>query len=295
MKRECLKPYVFKVEGPINVALYDFLMPAFHHMSLEGTTIEELRDYLYKEGLIFETEGVVPNKILIDNMWDVQDEVHLRVLQIRLNGRGEDTCWSRIKKDRQPQSMQMEALDRLKVECRYIPIRTIKIEAEDDDERIGKILKEFDYEQIELFVQNGIKPKDKEKYRTLSKIDDITFLENGKKAIKEINARASNFFYSKFFNPCLGHKVAVDTGGEIKCCLWSSVIIGNIYSDNLKSMIISGKFDDIWMLAKAEIDTCKDCELRCACSDCRVSAMAKTGNLNAKPPYCDYDPYTGDW
>ncbi|MCP5104971.1 MAG: SPASM domain-containing protein, partial [bacterium] len=123
---------------------------------------------------------------------------------------------------------------------------------------------------------------------------NISFSVNRKKDPKKLDVKLSQFFYSKYYNPCLGHQVAVDTHGRIKPCLWFDKILGNVRKDDLKDMIIAGIFDPYWESAKHKIETCKECELRFACDDCRVFALKKGGGLEAKPSYCEYDPYTGE-
>jgi radical SAM protein with 4Fe4S-binding SPASM domain len=93
----------------------------------------------------------------------------------------------------------------------------------------------------------------------------------------------------------LGHQVAIDTKGEIKCCLWSDDVLGNIYVDDLKDLIIRGRFDKYWEIGKDEINTCKDCELRYACDDCRIFVLKYCGQLKEKPGYCRYNPYIGEY
>lgn len=290
MKRDQLMPYVYKIDGPVNVALYDFLEGEFYQIPLKGASIKELREFLLKEKLIFETDGIVPTKIMTDDMAETQNTIQLRVMQIRVNGTGEDNCWNRAPKNSTPQFISHDVLDGLKQNCRFIPVQKIRIEAQTDDyDKIGKILNEFEYREVELYVREGIEPEMKEQYKKLCNNRGITFMENGRKVIKELKATIFNFFYSKFFNPCLGQQVAVDTNGEIKCCLWSDDVMGNIGSDNLKAMIIEGKFDLYWEMTKSNIDGCKDCELRCACSDCRVSvcgspSMSARPSMDSTPP-----------
>lgn len=294
MKRDQLKPYVYKVEGPVNFVLYDFFKGRIHQLSFDGATIKELRDYLLEEGLIFETNGIVPGKIMTDGMYDVQSTIGIRVLQIRLNGKGEDNCWRRTPKNGDLKYMAHGVLDKLISNCRHIPIKKIRIEAAShNDDMVRKILKKLEFEEIEFYVQNGIAPIVKKQYEEEYNDRGIVFLNDGRKPIKELRATIFNFFYSKFYNPCLGHQVAIDTAGEIKCCLWSVDVLGDINRDNLKDMIIMEKFDKYWHILKSAIKTCKDCELRYACDDCRAHSMQDTGGLNAKPPFCDYDPFSG--
>jgi len=37
---------------------------------------------------------------------------------------------------------------------------------------------------------------------------------------------------------------------EIKACLWQEEVIGNIGKDNIKDLIIAGKFDKYWELTR---------------------------------------------
>ncbi len=293
-KKDYLKPYVYKVEGAVNFALYDMLNGKFFQISPDGS-VEELRETLLKEGLIFETSGIVPNKIMRSDMWDIQNNLHIRVLQIRLNGRREDYCWSRQKKNGDRIFISDRCLDQLIEKCRYIPVNIIRIEAEQEDAyKIEKILREFNCKKVEIYIETCLKPDRLEYFKRLSDGKEIVNLEDARKKMKELKVEIFNFFYSKFFNPCLGHQVAVDTNGEIKCCLWSEEILGNIETDDLKDLIIRGVFDKYWELSKTRIEGCKDCELRVACDDCRVFAMKSSGKTDIKPPYCEYDPYTGN-
>ncbi|MCP4158097.1 MAG: radical SAM protein, partial [bacterium] len=70
-------------------------------------------------------------------------------------------------------------------------------------------------------------------------------------------------------------------------------VLGDIGKDNLKDLIIAGAFDEYWELSKEKITGCKECELRFACDDCRVLAFQGTDSLEAKPPFCNYNPHTG--
>jgi radical SAM protein with 4Fe4S-binding SPASM domain len=100
------------------------------------------------------------------------------------------------------------------------------------------------------------------------------------------------FFYNQSFNACWGNKIAIDWDGAVRPCLWSEDILGNISNSNIRDMIVSGDFDKYWELTKDNTDTCKDCEYRYACADCRVLALKKTGLLSAKHPSCRYDPFS---
>jgi hypothetical protein len=161
-----------------------------------------------------------------------------------LNGRGEDNCWNREKLNEKKKSIKYEIVAQLQTKCKYIPIDIIRIEAEHEDiGLIESIIKGFNCRVVELHIENGITQEKLKEYEQESNGKEIIVIKDGRKKIMDLKAEIFKFFYINYFNPCLGHKVAVDTSGEIKCCLWSDEIIGNIEKDDLKDMIIRGKFD----------------------------------------------------
>jgi radical SAM protein with 4Fe4S-binding SPASM domain len=281
------------VEGAVNFTLYDMLRGNFYKFSMEGS-IEELRRCLLEEGLIFETGGIVPNKIMNVNIRNVQETIHIRELQIRLNGRGEDNCRDKVKKKINKQYMTRETLDKLKPGFEFTPVDKIRIEAEDKEwDKIEQIINGISCNKIQLNI-DGLTRGELKNLEEKCQIRGITLEPGKRKDLQKYKLEIFNFFYSKHFNPCLGHQVAIDTNGEIKACLWLDDIIGNIHGDNPKDLIIAGKFDKYWEIAMEKIETCKDCEMRFTCDDCRVLTLKKTGNLYAKPGHCHYDPYTGE-
>ncbi|MDR2760341.1 MAG: hypothetical protein LBB09_00655 [Rickettsiales bacterium] len=50
---------------------------------------------------------------------------------------------------------------------------------------------------------------------------------------------------------------------------------------------------DILQFNKDSVKTCKDCEFRYACFDCRLNCEG--GNIRNRPWNCSYDPRTGEW
>ena len=293
MKKDMLKPYVYMVEGVENFVLFDMMKGNFYNFSLEGS-VEELRKCLLEEELIFETKGIVPNKIMSINMRNVQSKLHIRELQIRLNGGGEETCWNRVINNAPKQYMKNGILSEIITACEYIPVAKIKIEAQDkDDDKIEQIIKGIKCNIIELKGENNVHGENLERFKSQCEERGIELALSKRKNLEKIKVEIFNFFYSKYYNPCLGHQVAIDTNGDIKPCLWFRERIGNISRDNLKDLIIAGKFDKYWEITKSKIETCKDCELRFNCDDCRVFTIKETGDLYSKSAHCNYDPYTG--
>jgi radical SAM protein with 4Fe4S-binding SPASM domain len=88
----------------------------------------------------------------------------------------------------------------------------------------------------------------------------------------------------------------VDLNGDVKPCLHSGKSLGNIFEKRLNKILRSGIQDHLWHLNKDQIETCNECEFRYCCKhDCIVAANNIGGKLNAKYPFCNYDPYVGEW
>lgn len=99
---------------------------------------------------------------------------------------------------------------------------------------------------------------------------------------------------NKMYNSCWGGKIAVTKDGKVRPCIYSKIIIDDIYADvSIESLI--DKLKKFWYLTKDKIHKCKDCELRYACFDCREIPMRVENSLYAANPYCKYNPYKGTW
>ena len=142
-----------------------------------------------------------------------------------------------------------------------------------------------------MFVESGLDIEQIEKIKNNHPDAKIRFIKDVKKRIKDQKIELFPFLYSEFFNPCLGHQVAVDANGDIKACLWFDHVLGNVENDDIKELIIRGDFDKYWETHKSNIESCKDCELRRVCDDCRADVVNKGIDFYAKPTFCNYDPY----
>ncbi|MGN6299162.1 MAG: grasp-with-spasm system SPASM domain peptide maturase [Ginsengibacter sp.] len=101
------------------------------------------------------------------------------------------------------------------------------------------------------------------------------------------------FMENKLFNSCLNRKISIDENGRISNCPSMKKKYGNIAEHSLAQVARKKSFKKLWNLNKDIIDTCKDCEFRYICSDCR--AYTEDGTLYGKPAKCSYDPYTASW
>ena len=102
------------------------------------------------------------------------------------------------------------------------------------------------------------------------------------------------FFESRSCNNCLNRKIHIDSLGNLKSCPFSNTIHGCISETPLDQVVSLPSYKKLASITKDEVETCKDCEFRYMCSDCRVFLKDKNNPLS-KPLHCNYDPYTGKW
>jgi hypothetical protein len=69
--------------------------------------------------------------------------------------------------------------------------------------------------------------------------------------------------------------------------------IGKFPEMGLEEIIQRQDLQRLWQITLEEVETCRDCELRYGCFDCRALAQTSTGDLLSKNPHCRYNPYTG--
>lgn len=116
----------------------------------------------------------------------------------------------------------------------------------------------------------------------------------------------AEYFYSNInllseslsHNTCLNRKISVDKEGYIRNCPSMSQHFGNIKNTSLEEALNHPDFKKYWNVTKDTINTCKDCEFRHICTDCR--AYTERNNFNqgldlSKPLKCGYNPYNNEW
>ena len=81
----------------------------------------------------------------------------------------------------------------------------------------------------------------------------------------------------------------------LPCVFERELKYGNVRNNSLKEIMESKAANECWHLDFSKINTCKDCEFRFACKDCRPLGRSKSGDLCDKVPTCRYNPYLGVW
>ena len=96
------------------------------------------------------------------------------------------------------------------------------------------------------------------------------------------------------FNSCLNQKISVDINGDIRNCPSMPKKFGNIVQDSLTDALENNNFKEFWKIPKTKITTCKDCEYKFICTDCRAFTENPEDKFS-KPLKCGYDPYSNKW
>lgn len=130
--------------------------------------------------------------------------------------------------------------------------------------------------------------KEQLKISSCGKVDMKYFNTNLPKVLEAIN-----------HNSCLHKKISIDIEGNIKNCPLMSQSFGNIQNRSLEEALTQPEFKRYWNITKDHIESCKDCEFRYICTDCRAYTERShytSENLDiSKPLKCGYDPFTNEW
>ncbi|MCF6347358.1 MAG: grasp-with-spasm system SPASM domain peptide maturase [Flavobacteriaceae bacterium] len=120
-------------------------------------------------------------------------------------------------------------------------------------------------------------------FKSCGIVDSKYFTTNLPKVLEAIN-----------HNSCLHKKISIDINGKIKNCPAMPESFGNINETLLKEAINAEGFKKYWNITKDQIITCKDCEFRYICTDCRAY-IENPLDKYSKPLKCGYNPYTMEW
>ncbi len=103
-----------------------------------------------------------------------------------------------------------------------------------------------------------------------------------------------SFVQLRQVNGCLYKKISIGSDGLVRNCPSIKDSFGAYVFGALSPVLSTPAFRDNWFRRKDQIQTCKDCEYRYACTDCRAY-LQDSNNPLSKPAKCEYDPYSGKW
>ncbi|WAS95762.1 grasp-with-spasm system SPASM domain peptide maturase [Nannocystis punicea] len=96
------------------------------------------------------------------------------------------------------------------------------------------------------------------------------------------------------FNGCLNRKLSIDEGGEVRNCPTMRGSFGDHRAVSLADVVSREDFRRVWRARNDEIQVCRDCPYRYACTGCRA-LLEDPDAGDSKPLKCGYDPYTDSW
>ena len=102
------------------------------------------------------------------------------------------------------------------------------------------------------------------------------------------------FSEAQRFNTCLNRKISVDARGDIRNCPSLPTRYGNVRDTSLLSALAREGFRDLWEINKDQVESCRACEFRYVCVDCRAF-VRDPGDRYSRPSKCTYDPFTARW
>lgn len=105
---------------------------------------------------------------------------------------------------------------------------------------------------------------------------------------------SQTFMESQSYNTCLNNKISIDSMGYIKNCPSMSAHFGNVKDTTLQEALGRTDFKELWKVSKNQISTCKECEFRHVCTDCRAYIEDPEDELS-KPLKCGYNPNSCTW
>lgn len=92
-----------------------------------------------------------------------------------------------------------------------------------------------------------------------------------------------------------GQLTITPQGRVLLCNMIRDLSVGDLQSDDLRSIVSSPRCQSLWRLTLDDVEGCRECELRFACYDCRAAPNFLSGELRGRNPLCRYNPQTGEW
>jgi len=272
--------------------------------------IKEYFDFLLENELIFEIESDLAN-FFLNNVpkFDEPELITNTVLYLNLdNFKKIKAIFSEIEKTR-CKYIQLKLDFKLnknhlsEIESLFFNTSILSVEI-----IINELDGNINEDELLIFIENVGRIKNlcihKSPYnkiiRSNTNMDNIIFLESAVDFNKEYlgldNFVTNTFSFAESlnFNLYFNKKLYIDALGNIKNSNFSR-IYGNIFDDNLVSIINSNEFQSLWNITKDQIDICSHCEFRNICIDYRIPIAGKESYYYENSKVCKYNPYIAKW
>jgi radical SAM protein with 4Fe4S-binding SPASM domain len=180
-----------------------------------------------------------------------------------------------------------------KILANNIPLRIASIIMKANEDQAENIMK--------LCAQLGVEVNPPDVVRPTGRGDDKDIVPGKytKPSVKPPFYTSQECFNkAQHFHSCLAGKIAITSTGEVIPCIFArSHSFGNILNSTLAEILAGEKLGKCWHTTKDQVEKCKDCEYRYACSDCRPLAEGADPEKRwlACSTGCSYNPYTGKW
>ncbi|MGL5749435.1 MAG: radical SAM protein [Paraclostridium sp.] len=126
--------------------------------------------------------------------------------------------------------------------------------------------------------------------------DKYEILIKSKRNKPSFSTNKNQFDINYHKNTCWYGKIVITEIGEILPCVFErNLSYGNVRKQTIKEILSSEVLKENWFRDFSKINTCKDCEFRFSCKDCRPLGISLRGSILDKSPRCTYNPYSGEW
>ncbi|MCE5286853.1 MAG: radical SAM protein [Pelosinus sp.] len=192
-----------------------------------------------------------------------------------------------------PGSFQKTMTNIKKILANNIPLRIASIIMKANEDQAENIMK--------LCSELGVEVNPPDVVRPTGRGDDQEILPEKytKPPVKPpFYTSQENFSRAHYFHSCLAGKIAITATGEVIPCIFArNQSLGNILTNTLAEILAGEKLTTCWHTTKDQVEKCRDCEYRYACSDCRPLAQGSDPDKRwlACSAGCLYNPYTGIW
>lgn len=180
-----------------------------------------------------------------------------------------------------------------KILKKKIPLRIASIIMRANEHEVNNIMR--------LCQQLGVEVTPPDVVRPTGRGDDkdLMPLSYTKQPIKPpFYTDAHSFARAKKYHSCLAGKIAITSNGDVIPCIFArNQKCGNVIFKSLQQILSDQPIQQCWHTTKDQVEKCKDCEFRYACTDCRPLAQGSDSGKRwlACSIGCSYNPYTGKW